>query len=360
MTQRETPLREKLSQAAGWLLAGFGLVAVIAITAVTSSIDTAFGAGLLFVGLLLGGFLAIAAHELGHAAGAWLVGWRLWIISVLGIVQRPGYAPRLSTRLSHDAGGYVLASPPAAERDTRLRSIVVSAGGPLASLLTGPLFIAWLTTWPRDGLETPLGAGALASALAFGVASTSAAMLTIWPSRGRGGRPNDMAMILDAAFKRDPSADVRGVSWAWALFEHGVEPSAWPQWMRESVNRGAGNPWASPVAPLLAFFCALDAGDESTARKAAQSSAHDVGKLMRAFVCAYFDSNAQGALAALNGVAIHADDETLLLLRDLVFARIATLEGDAPTAAQALARVEEEIDSGAPKPFWRWLLDQSQ
>lgn len=355
----QTSLRDKLSQAAGWLLAGCGLIAVIVITAIVSSIDTAFGAALLFVGLLAGGFLSIAAHELGHAAGAWLVGWRLWIISVLGVVQRPGFAPCLSAKLSHDAGGYVLASPPTAARDSRWRSIVVSAGGPLVSVLTGPLFIAWLMTLPREGWDTPLGAGAFASALAFGGASTISALITILPSRGRGGRPNDMQMILDAAFKRDPSIDVRGVSWAWALFDHGVEPSAWPNWMRESVMRSARNPWASPAAPLLAFFCALEAGDEGAARSAANGSAHDVGRLVRAYLYAYFDQNAQAADAELKAAQISPYDETLILLREFVLARIATLSGDAGAAGRAHARIAEELESGAPKPFWRWLRNRS-
>lgn len=357
--QPEASLRTKLSQAAGWILAGFGLIAVIAITAIVSSIETAFGAGMLFVGLLAGGFLSIATHEVGHAVGAWLVGWRLWIISVLGIVHRSGFAPRLSTRLSHDAGGYVLASPPTAGRDSRWRSIVVSAGGPLASVLSGPLLIAWLITLPREGWETPLGAGLLASALAFAVASTFAAVMTLWPSFGRGGRPNDMSMILHAAFMRDPSVDVRGVGWAWALFEHGVEPSAWPSWIRESVTRSAGNPWASPLAPLLAFFCALEAGDEAAARRAAGAGAHHLGKLMRAYVCAYFDRNPRNAAAELEAAQISSHDETLALLREFVLARAATLHGDAVSAGRARARIDEELSQGAPKPFWRCLRDRT-
>jgi hypothetical protein len=357
--RHNTSLRDKVSQAAGWILAGCALIAVIVITAIVSSIDNALGAGLLFVGLLVGGFLSIAAHELGHAAAAWLVGWRLWIISVLGVVQRPSFAPCLSAKLSHDAGGYVLASPPTAARDSRWRSIIVSAGGPLVSVATGPLFIAWLVTLPREGWETPLGVGVFASAIAFGGASTISALITILPSRGRGGRPNDMAMILDAAFKRDPSVDVRGVSWAWALFEHGVEPSAWPPWMRESVTRSAGNPWASPVAPLLAFFCALETSDEASARIAAKSSTHDVGKLMRAYVYVYFDRDAQSAKAELKAVQISPHDETLVLLREFVLARISTLSGDARAAGRAHARIDEELNSGAPKPFWRWLRSRS-
>lgn len=84
--QRDTSLRKKLNDAAGWVIVACGLVAVIVITAITSSADNALGAGHLFLGLLAGSFLAVAVHELGHALGAHLVGWRVWIISVAGIV----------------------------------------------------------------------------------------------------------------------------------------------------------------------------------------------------------------------------------------------------------------------------------
>src|SRR5262249_19003953 len=148
-------------------------------------------------------------------------------------------------------------SPPDAAHDSRWRSIVFSAGGPLASVLTGPLLLPWLIFTPRDGwLETPIGAGAYGAILAFALAGASAAFWTLWPLWG-GGRPNDGAMILHAMFKRDPSADVRGAGWAWALFEHGVEPDAWPRWMHEALARDLRSPWASPLTPLVAFFCAL-------------------------------------------------------------------------------------------------------
>jgi hypothetical protein len=355
----DTSLRSKLSEAAGWIMAGCGLITVVVVTALVSSIDTALGAALLFAGLLAGGFLSIAAHELGHAAGAWLVGWRVWIVSVLGVVVRPGHAPRLSTKLSHDVGGYVLASPPDAARDGGWRSIVFSAGGPLASVLTGPLFIFWLATLPRDGWDTPLGAGVLGSMLSFGVAGASAALMTLWPSRGRDGRPNDMTMILEALSERAEPADARGVAWAWSLFEHGVEPSALPQWMRESVARSANNPWASPAAPLIAFASALQAGDEAAARKAAQLNAGDIGKLMRAFVSAYFDGDAQAAETQLAGLAIDPREETLLLFRAFIDARVLSLRGDPNGKARMLAVIADELQSGGPKPFWERLLERS-
>ena len=344
------------TKAAGWLLAGFGLVAVIGITAITSSPGHALGAGLLFAGLLAGGFLAVLVHELGHAIGAWLVGWRVWIISVTGIVVRLGHAPRFSTKYTRDVGGYVLGSPPDAAHDNRWRSIVFSAGGPLASLLTGPLFIYWLATLPRDGWETPMGAGALGAVLAFGIASSSSALLTLWPMRSRGGRPNDMGMILDTLFLRPPAAESQGHAWAWALFGHGVEPSAWPRWMHESIARAASNPWGSPSAPFLAFVIALDRGDEAAARAASTLNAHDLGKLMRAFVAAYLDRDPQAATQQISGLLIDPNDDALTLLHSFITARIAALNGDRDSAAHAYAAIADDLRIDAPKPFWEKLL----
>lgn len=354
--QRGTSLRDKLDDAAGWVMAGCGLVAVIVITALQASVDDALGAGLFFVGLMAGGFLSTAAHEFGHAAAATLVGWRVWIISVLGLVWRRGHGLRLSTKYSQDVGGYVLASPPDATHDSKWRSIIYTAGGPLVSLLTGPLFFVWLMSEPRDAwTQSPIGAGAFASILAFGIASSFAALWTIWPSRGRYGRPNDMAMILDALFERDPSEDVRGVAWAWALFENGVEPEAWPRWMHESIARSGNNPWASPVASLLIFFCALDRGDEDAARHTAQRSAHQPSKLMRAYVHAFFDADANAADTELCAIEGEFGGESLQLLRDLVKARIHLLSADARSAS-ALAWIADDLRSGVPRPYWNRLL----
>jgi hypothetical protein len=353
--QRSTTLRDKLDDAAGWVMAGCGLIAVIVITALMTSIDDAIGAGLFFVGLMAGGFLSTAAHELGHAAAAMLVGWRVWIISVLGLVWRSGHGLRLSAKYSHDVGGYVLASPPDAAHDSKWRSIIYTAGGPLVSLLTGPLLFVWLMSEPRDAwTQSPIGAGLFASILAFGIASSLAALWTIWPSRGRHGRPNDMAMILAALFRRDPSEDVRGVDWAWGLFENGVEPEAWPRWMHDAIARSANNPWASPAASLLVFFCALESGDEATARQAAERSAHRASKLMRAYVHAFFDANAKAADAELGEIEL--GDESLILLRELVRAKIHALNGDTQNTARAFTHIANDLRAGVPRPYWTRLL----
>lgn len=345
-----------MSDAAGWIMAGCGVIAVIVITALMSSLENGIAAAVLFLGFLTGGFLATTVHEFGHALAAHLVGWRVWIISVLGVVHRSEHGVRLSTHYSHDVGGYMLASPPSATHDSKWRSIIVSAGGPLASVISGPIVVALIFFMPpAPWRETPIGEAIVVSALAFGFASCVAALATLWPSRGDGGRPNDMQMILDAAFQRDPSADVRGVAWAWALFEYGIEPAAWPRWMHDAIARSAANPWASPAAPLLAFFCALQNGDEAAARDAARRSTHATGRLMRAYVSAHFDNDAVTAQTELGDLVIDGRETALTLLRRVIDIRLAELNGH-PNAPLLRAKLAEDLRVDVPKPYWSELL----
>lgn len=352
-----TSLREKLSDGAGWVMAGAGFIAVIVITALMTSVEGGLGAGLIFIGLLTGGFAATLVHEWGHALAAHLVGWRVWITSVLGVVQRRGHGITLSTKYSHDAGGYVLASPPDAARDNKSASIIVSAGGPLASILTGPPVIGALFLLPQGAWrETAYAEALIVTMLAFGVASTFAALATGIPSRGSGGRPNDMQMILDAAFTKAPPPDVRGLSWAWGLFEYGVGPDEWPPWLHEAIARSGANPWSSPIAPLLAFIVALDANNEAAARDAARRNTHWSGKFARAYVAAYFDNNAAAAESELRDLDLHPSESALTLLHHFVHARLAALHGDTNGAKRAYAAIAEDLRTDLPKPFWLRLL----
>lgn len=345
--------------AAGWLAAGAGLLAVVIVTAFTSSAENGLGAGLLFVGLLAGGFASVVIHELGHAIAGWCVGWRVWIISALPIVVRLGHKPHLSTKLAHDVGGYVLGSPPMAALDQPWRSAVFSAGGPLASLLTGPLFIYWLTTLPQQDWENPTNAGLLGAALAFGAYGALAAMWTLWPIRGQGGRPNDAMMIIMALREPKSSDEARGASWAGALFTYGVEPSAWPRWMHDAVAKAGHSPWAQSSAPVLAFMAALDGKREADARAAAQRSAQEAGKVLRAYVAAWFDDDMKTAEAALQDAKPTSWD-ALEWLRALIEVRILEQRNDMQAAERLRDQLARDVaSSGVPQPFWERLLAEA-
>lgn len=352
-----TSIRDKLNQGAGWIMAAFGLVIAIAFTVGIATPEYAFATALLFVGVLIGGFASVLIHELGHAAGAWLVGWRVWIISVAGIVVRLGHAPRFSTNYMQDVGGYVFGSPPDRAADVAWRSIVFSAGGPLVSLITGPPLLYWLWTLPRDLWETPEGIALLGLLLSFAAGNAWSALATLWPSRGRDGHPNDMGMILEAMGRRGAANDADGVHWAWWMLHNGVEPGAWPHWMHESIERAAANPWSPPSkASFLAFISALDAGDEAEIRRAAARPALGLNWLMRGFVAAYLDNDAQAAEAEIAGFTVDHKDVAPTLLFNFVCARIAALSGDEKLAARIRAIIASDLGIDVPKPFWEGLF----
>lgn len=339
---------EHLNRArAEWVAAGACLVGVVAVASLSSP-TYGLGAALALIGLFVGGFLSIVLHELGHALGAWLVGWRVWIISAAPICWRLGHGPRFTTQLSGDVGGFVLGSPPTEAHDSRWRSIVFSAGGPLASLIAGPAFITWLTTFPPGSWETPQTAGLLGAALALGFHAAYAAAFTIWPWKTASGAPNDMLMILSALFAPQPDARERALIWADALFAYGVEPIAWPTWVREAVATAPVTPQAAP----LAFALAIDADDRNGARRVAHARDDDVAQVLRAYLHVS-EGDALGADDALAAVTDRSKLGPVLAWRTLTLARIQALTGARASAARALHALADEIAaSPTPQPFW--------
>jgi hypothetical protein len=181
--------------------------------------------------------------------------------------------------------------------------------------------------------------------------------VTIWPWRTKSGRANDMLMILGALVERKAPGDAHAAGWAWALFEHGVEPDAWPPWLREHAPNIAQSPWAPPYAAVLAFVCALDDGDAGRARDVAAHAPHDAGKVLRGFAAAWFDNDVAIADTALASLNAEPDSDTLHWLRALALARILKLNGEAAAAERAYDQLAQAINaSGAPQPFWQALL----
>jgi hypothetical protein len=345
--------------AAGWIAALLAFVAVIILASATSQARDGLQAGLLFLGLLAGGFVSVLIHELGHAIAAWLVGWRVWIISAVPAALRLGHAPRFTAKLSRDVGGYVLGSPSAAALDTRWRSIVFSLGGPLASVITGPFFIYWLATFPEGFWQRPDQAGLLGAALALGFYSSSSAIMTLWPMRMSDGRPNDMGAILAtlASARTDKSARESALGWAWALFEHGVEPSAWPAWMQHEIAAAAAEDQPAPLAVALACARAIEADDMEAARVLLRKNSHDMVKVLRAYLAACIDDDPHGAEDELAAILTRIESSALLRFRALAMIRIQAAAGDIATAQRNFGQLAAAIvHAPTPEPFWELLL----
>lgn len=347
---------QRLNHNAEWVAALLGLIAVIAIAGASSRAE-GLGAGLLFIGLLAGTFAAIVAHEFGHALAAWAVGWRVWIVSALPVCVRLGFAPRLSAELRRDVGGYVLASPRADAQDTRWRGLIVTAGGPLASFAVGAAPILWLMRFPAGYWEAPQNAGLLGSALAFSFYSLSAGLWSAWPVRMSDGRPNDGGMILAELVTPRGTPQERALSWAWALFEHGIEPSAWPDWMHAGVRNACAAPAPPPLAVYLGFVAALGTDDVDAARALAAASEHDVAKVLRAYLFACVDDAHEAAEAELAAVSERLDWKGILRFRAFAMTSIVAADGYPEEAQRRLNDLAASIlRAPTPEPFWEIVL----
>lgn len=91
----------------------------------------------------------ILVHELGHAATAWLLGWRVRDITVLRLTYRPlaGVWAWNQKRKNLDVGGWVFSTPPEAGPNT-LHSIAISAGGPFANVAFAVLCLGYIAVFP--------------------------------------------------------------------------------------------------------------------------------------------------------------------------------------------------------------------
>jgi membrane-associated protease RseP (regulator of RpoE activity) len=152
-----------------------------------------FGAGPIgFVFFLVGPWLAILMHELGHAIAAAATGMNVRFI-VAGPIQlslaplRVGLASQV---LGHDVGGYVLYDERPGRYLTRQTDILITAAGPLANL---SLAIAAYVLG-RFLLEGPLAH--ILIGLAF--ASLAAFVISAWPFQMHSGRANDALEIVRA------------------------------------------------------------------------------------------------------------------------------------------------------------------
>jgi hypothetical protein len=204
--------------------------------------------------------LALAFHELGHAAGGLLAGFRL-IALVAGPLQAIATAQGLRIGLNRNAdqGGGTAITLPMDGQNLQRRLMVVVGGGPLSSLLlalvAGVVAIYLLPPAPE--------LGALAGMT--GLASLAIFLATISPVSS-GGVLNDGAQLL-SLLKGGPQAELRHPYLEiQAISLQGVRPRDWPIATLIKVFTGSDqrdDDWAA--AGLLAYYHALDRGDAAAA-----------------------------------------------------------------------------------------------
>lgn len=141
--------------------------------------------------------VSIAGHELGHLAAGALAGFRplLLIVGPLRIERADDRVRAGLNRSLALAGGLAL-SAPIGVHDLRRRTIVLVAGGPLASIMLGVQCLAfWSASSAFLEARGSLAAAAAFSLLLGGVVSLAIGIVTLLPMRV-GGFYSDGARLL--------------------------------------------------------------------------------------------------------------------------------------------------------------------
>lgn len=213
-----------------------------------------FGFFLVPVGILL----ATLIHELGHAVGAVLAGWRVIVFTAWPFALHiPGRQLVMSKRLStRDGGGFVFGVPRALDRDTPARWILFVLLGPLFSLTTAAvlLLIAFGPPQPSFaatdyGALAPVGLSPDEHRLAFcflvalAILNFDTFLNTAVPSFGSTSA-NDARMILTAL--RHDGARPGANEWILNLLKFNVRLRDIPDWMYAEARRTTATEGGEP------------------------------------------------------------------------------------------------------------------
>jgi len=321
---------------------------------VTRNTSEVFGGApallLLFTLPLFGLAPATLLHELGHAIAARLVGWRVWIICVGPVLVR--FAPRVTieTRasLGGDAGGFVLPSPRTPEQATTLRKIIVTAGGPIASI-AGAALAFW---WAAPYVENPGWVGIVAiTAHVFAISSLACAVLTLWPQRDDFGVGNDVVQIIDTLRHR-PAPRRTFFRYALSAIDFGFLPSDWDASVSREINAELASDEPCETARAAAFLQALMTGDIETARAAANNpaSTEQLGASQYLLAWRHADdgdfTGADEALARTMGPGFFSD--WLMRVREIALIGVIAANGDRAGAKERYNRLRYALWKATP------------
>jgi hypothetical protein len=211
----------------------------------------------------------IVVHELGHLLGGVLVGFRAFLLIVGPLrFERSASGWRVAMNRSIALAGGLAGTAPTDTYRVRQRMAVVVAGGPLASVITGALALAWclfLRPFEFD-MATPFGRVLLAAALAaYGFGSCGIGLITLIPGRTSGFR-TDGAQLL--TFLRGGAEGDRAAALGAIVGQSlsGVRPRDYTRELLATAMRPEDGSGEELAAWQLSLATAVDSGDEATAR----------------------------------------------------------------------------------------------
>lgn len=229
--------------------------------------------GLEELGLALTGalviFLFVSVHEAGHVLGGKLAGFRFFLF-VVGPLQIQRLSDRLEVRLNRNlalAGGLAGCVPQGSWK-LRRRTLLMVAGGPLASLVTGGAALLLHRALGLRGLSPDHGLAALYGAqalLMYGGGSLAVGFGTLIPARASGFLTDGARLLQLAWGGAKAERDVALLAFV-AFSQAGQRPRDWDPSLIEPAEALADGSLFEGMAHLLLYNRALDCGDLAAAR----------------------------------------------------------------------------------------------
>lgn len=232
--------------------------------------DLDFASGLLLLLALIPLlYLAVAFHEGGHLLAGAIRGFRpcLFIVGPLKLERQGGRWRVGRNRVLPGFGGLAAGIPEHTER-LRQRMLMLIAGGPAASLLTGLAALAALYSLRTPGPRVTLvgtDATAYILLLVFCLVSLGIGCIALVPGRAHGYSTDGSQILRFMKETPEVEAEVALVALSTTSMA-GKRPRDWdPSLVAQTLKVPADSP-RGPLARLLAHTHALDRGDIEPAR----------------------------------------------------------------------------------------------
>lgn len=353
-TPRRKPVAKTALQMVGGMVIGAAFGVGIGVFAKNSlpDLDLSVAGKLgMALALVISFPLLVGVHELGHLLGGIAVGFRplLFMVGPLRI-ERIGDRVKTSFTFKNAMFGGLAACVPLDTRDLRRRTLWLIAGGPLASLVAGALFLA-----ARPLVEAPLASTLL---FAFGVVSLLLGIVSLAPMQAQGFYSDGARILRLMRGGADVEREVAIIG-IMAASMSGQRPREWSAELIAAASAGEPDTLFGAAARQYAYQYEMDRGRTDAARvhlEAALSATEILPKqarpglmLLAAYFAARVDGDAERARSFL------AQGEGGLLTaghtRPLVEAAIARAEGDRALAAERLdaaqAALQKATDAGS-------------
>ncbi|MFN2317511.1 MAG: hypothetical protein ABR551_08025 [Gemmatimonadales bacterium] len=294
------------------------------------------------------GWLAVTLHELGHWAGAMLVRFRTLIVVVWPLrITRQGERLQIGTVWNLSFIGGMVACMPTDTRHLRRRMAVLTAGGPLTSLVTGSVAVLAAAVWRGAAPAGWPGQLGLILLSLFGVVSLLVGLSSLWPRETAGYRSDGARLRALAGGGAGVDQEFAAMTLS-ALSLTGARPREWNADLVLRAARTGDDPLLALAGQHLAWAWHLDHERLDDARVALDRVLEGVDRLPAeisssmlldaAWFRAWHDHDPAGARELL-GMAT----STLLTSaheKPLAEATIAFREGDHATARARLDDAE--------------------